>query len=206
MTIARSYVLLFTLLARTNSLYRRIAHCLVLVGLACTLGLTSAQATQITTLDISLTQSEEGYRLSASYDFNLNRRLEDTLLRGVPLYFTTVVEVTRNRWYWFNDVAIAKSRTTRIAYNVLTGQYHVSIDGQLQRSFISLDDALALVRRPPRWTIASLDTLQPETQYTVSSRISLDVSQLPKPFQINAINDSDWHLTSGWTTFTFDTE
>ena len=42
--------------------------------------------------------------------------------------------------------------------------------------------------------------------YQVKVRMRLDVTQLPKPFQVNAINDSDWHLSSGWKTFTYKAE
>jgi hypothetical protein len=189
-----------------NNMLRLFSQLLVAILLTVGLGISNSQAAEITTLQVSLTPDDEGYRLSSSYEFTLNKRLEDTLLRGVPLYFTTEVQLTRKRWYWLDEVAISASRTTRIVYNVLTGQYHASVDGQLQRSFPSLDDALALIRRPARWIIGDKQALQPATQYTVTSRMRLDVSQLPKPFQINAINDNDWRFSSDWTTFLFETE
>ncbi|MFX5656684.1 DUF4390 domain-containing protein, partial [Acinetobacter baumannii] len=79
--------------------------------------------------------SDEGYRLSVSYDFELNRGLEDALSRGVPLYFTTEVQLTRRRWDWFDETSVSASRTLRLSYNVLTRQYHTAISGQLQQSF-----------------------------------------------------------------------
>ncbi len=203
---ARTYAITSLFAAHANHLLRMFPRLLYAIILSCCFGMAHSTAAEITTLQVSLAPDDEGYRLSASYDFTLNHRLEDTLLRGVPLYFTTDVQLTRKRWYWLDEVAISKSRTTRIAYNVLTGQYHASVDGQLQRSFATLDDVLALIRRPTRWTIGDKNALEPAMQYTVSSRMRLDVSQLPKPFQINAINDNDWRFSSDWTTFTFDTE
>jgi hypothetical protein len=32
------------------------------------------------------------------------------------------------------------------------------------------------------------------------------VSQLPKPFQVNAINNSDWRFSSDWKRFTYKVE
>lgn len=206
MTIARTSARDSLFVTHAGKLLRLFPRLFYALLLACTLGLTQSHAADITTLQVALAPGDGGYRLSASYDFTLNRRLEDSLVRGVPLYFTTDVQLTRKRWYWLDEVAISVSRTTRIVYNVLTSQYHVSVEGQLQRSFATLDDALALIRRPARWTIADKNALQPATQYTVSSRLRLDVSQLPKPFQINAINDSDWRFSSDWTTFLFETE
>jgi len=34
-------------------------------------------------------------------------------------------------------------------------------------------------------------------------RIQLDVTHLPKPFQIDVINDSTWRMHSDWKYFTF---
>jgi len=106
---------------------------------ACLLLGISAQAAEIDITQASLENTDDGYRLSASYAFELNRGLEDALVRGVPLYFTTDVQLTRRRWYWFDEVSIAASRTVRISYNVLTRQYHAAISGQLQQSFPTLE-------------------------------------------------------------------
>lgn len=163
-------------------------------------------AEQIETLEARLESSEDGYRLAATFSFELNHGLEDALNRGVPLYFTTDVEITRPRWYWFDEKTIRASQTVRISYNVLTRTYHAGTAGQLQQSFDSLDDALALVRRPNRWLVADRNALKSGETYHVAVRMALDVAQLPKPFQINALNNSDWRLTSNWKSFTFKAE
>ena len=163
-------------------------------------------AAEIDIPQASLEAVDEGLRLSATYSFELNRSLEDALTRGVPLYFTTDVQLTRRRWYWFDEVNVAASRTVRLSYNVLTRQYHTSFSGQLQQSFTNLEDALALIRRPPRWIIADKSDLKPGDVFNVGVRMRLDVAQLPKPFQINALNNSDWRLSSNWKEFSFKLE
>ncbi|BEV13286.1 DUF4390 domain-containing protein [Herbaspirillum sp. DW155] len=166
----------------------------------------AARAAEITVNQASIEASDEGYRLSVSYDFDLNRGLEDALSRGVPLYFTTDVQLTRRRWYWFDETSVSSSRTLRLSYNVLTRQYHTAISGQLQQSFTNLDDALTLIRRPPRWIIADNNTLKAGETYQVGLRMRLDVAQLPKPFQVNALNNSDWRLSSDWIEFNYKPE
>ena len=91
----------------------------------------------------------------------------------------------------------------RVSYNVLTRRYHAGLAGQLQQSFATLDDALALVRRPNRWTVADKSALKAGEIYHVALRMGLDLEQLPKPFQVNALNNSDWRLSSDWKYFTF---
>ncbi|GAA4021307.1 DUF4390 domain-containing protein [Actimicrobium antarcticum] len=160
-------------------------------------------------VDISqahLESTDDGVKLSATFAFELNRGLEEAINHGVPLYFTTEVEITRPRWYWFDEKAITESQTIRLSYNVLTRQYHAAILGRLQQSFSSLDDAMSLIRRPSRWLVADKSALKPGAVYSVAVRMRLDVAQLAKPFQVNAINNSDWRLSSDWKNFLYRAE
>ncbi|MDF3034923.1 MAG: hypothetical protein K0S28_197 [Paucimonas sp.] len=150
--------------------------------------------------------TEEGYRLSSTFAFELNRGLEDVISRGIPLYFTTEVEMKRPRWYWFDDQAVNTSRTVRVSYDVLTRQYQAGVVGRLQQSFTSLDEALSMVRRPARWLIAERGALKIGENYRVSVRLRLDLTLLGKPFQMHAINDSDWRLSSDWKNFNYKAE
>lgn len=175
--------------------------------LAFSLQFVTAQAAEgIQIEQTHLEAGSEGYRLSSTFAFDLNRGLEDALNRGIPLYFTTEIEIAQPRWYWFDAKAVVASQTIRISYNVLTRQYHAAIAGGLQQSFSSLDDALLLIRRPNRWLVADKNELKVGENYSVSVRMQLDVARLPKPFQVHALNSSDWRLTSNWAQFTYTAE
>jgi hypothetical protein len=154
----------------------------------------------------ALQNTEEGYRLAANFSFELNRGLEDAINRGIPLYFTTEVRLTRPRWYWFDEKTITGSQTIRISHNVLTHQYHAALSGGLQLSFRTLDEALSLVRQPSRWLVAEKEALKPGVVYNVAVRMGLDVARLPKPFQVHALNSSEWRFSSDWKRFTFRAE
>jgi hypothetical protein len=168
---------------------------------------TSATAGEgIEVINASMEASDEGYRLSSSFSVELSRTLEEALMRGVPLYFTLQVQVSRSRWYWFDEVAIKSSRTFRLSYNLLTERYRASIDGSLHRNFSRLDDMLALLRRPGRWVIADQNALNRDAVYTVSVQLGLDIGQLPKPIQVSAISNNEWRLSSGWSQFNYKAE
>lgn len=165
-----------------------------------------ARAEAVEISNPSVENSDEGYRLSLSFSFELTRALEDAVKRGIPLYFTTEVQISRPRWYWFDEKTSTASQTIRITYNVLTQQYRVSTGaGGLQQNFASLDDALALVRRQ-RMLIAEKGVLKPGEVYDVMVRMGLDLARLPKPFQVHAINSSDWRFSSDWKQFTLRAE
>jgi hypothetical protein len=161
-------------------------------------------AAEVEIAEARLEYTDEGYRLAAVFNFELNRSLEGAIARGIPLYFTTEVAIRRPRWYWLDERAASATQTIRISYNVLTRQYRAAINGSnLQQSFDSIEDAMSLVRRPGRWLVAPPDALKPGEIYTVALRMELDVAQLPKPFQVHSINSSDWRLSSDWRYFTF---
>jgi hypothetical protein len=160
----------------------------------------------IETAQAHLEHSEEGYRLSATFVFDLNRNLEDAINHGIPLYFTTEVQMTRPRWYWFEETAVNTQRTVRISKNLLTNEYQATILGGVQRSFSTLDDVLALLRRPSRWVVAERNALSSGATYHVAVRMRLDLDYLSKPIHLSALNNSDWRLASDWKTFLFKAE
>jgi hypothetical protein len=164
----------------------------------------ASYAAEVEIAEARLEYTDEGYRLAAAFNFELNRSLEGAIARGIPLYFTTEVAIRRPRWYWLDERAASATQTIRISYNVLTRQYRAAINGSnLQQSFDSIEDAMSLVRRPGRWLVAPPDALKPGEIYSVALRMELDVAQLPKPFQVHSINSSDWRLSSDWRYFTF---
>lgn len=164
----------------------------------------AAQAADgIELVDATIEASDDGYRLSSQFTVDLTRSLEDALMRGVPLYFNLQVELSRPRWYWFDEVAVKGTRKIRLSYNLLTQQYRASIDGSFNKNFSRLDDMLGLLRRPGRWLIADAAALDREATYTVALQLSLDVSQLPKPIQVSAMGSGDWRVSSGWNRFSY---
>jgi hypothetical protein len=164
----------------------------------------ASHASDVEIAEARLEYTDEGYKLAAAYNFELNRSLEGAIARGIPLYFTTEVAIRRPRWYWLDERAASATQTIRISYNVLTRQYRAAINGSnLQQGFDSLEDAISLVRRPGRWLVAPPEALKPGETYTVALRMELDITQLPKPFQVHSINSSDWRLSSDWRHFTF---
>lgn len=181
----------------------RLLACQLLLALAC------VQAHAAEGVDITMARieaSEDGYKLAASYAFELNPGLEDAIHHGVHLYFTTEVQLTRPRWYWRDERAASAKQTLHIWYNVLTRQYNVSILGSVQQSFSTLEDALFLIRRPSRWVIAPKGALKPGETYEVKLKMGMNRDYLSKPIQVNAFSNSGWRLSSDTKTFNYKAE
>jgi hypothetical protein len=186
----------------THRFFRLLA-CQLLLIFACAQAW-AADGVEITRAQIEA--SEDGYKLAANFAFELNHGLEDAIQHGLPLYFTTEVELTRPRWYWTDEKAVSVRRTVRLYYDVLLRQYSVSVIGSVQQTFPTLDEALFLIRRPSRWLIAPKGALKPGELYNVTLRMGMDREYLQKPLQVNAFNNADWRLTSSRKTFPYKAE
>lgn len=140
--------------------------------------------------------------IDADVDFELNSQLRDAAQRGVPLYFTADAIITRNRWWWFDRTEVDTQMTWRIVYNALTRQWRVGV-GELTLPVSSLDDAMDVMRRIRNWDVGSTEGLDVGTHYTGQMRLRLDTALLPRPFQVNALNNSSWTPATPWAEFEF---
>jgi hypothetical protein len=150
---------------------------------------------------ISLEGNDEGYALDADFEIELNPRLEDAIEKGVALYFEVEFELTRKRWYWFDD-SIGRQLMLRLSYHALTRQYRVS-SGALYQSFSTLAEALRVLSRVRSWQVLEHGQVSAGADYQAALRMRLDVTQLPKPFQVNALTSREWNLASDWQRWPF---
>ena len=161
----------------------------------------------VSAADISLRQpvlsaSDDGYAVSADFNINFNSRLEEAVARGVVLYFTVDFELVHARWYWFNERVVRRSRTYELSYHALTQQYRVSTGG-LHQSYNTLDEALRVISRLRNWLVISKEELRNGASGTAALRMRLDLTQMPKTFQVSAISNKDWNLSSDWVRWPF---
>jgi len=147
----------------------------------------------------SLQSDGSGWSLDARFEFDLNSSLEDAVNRGVPLYFTTDFNLSRPRWYWFDEEPVNVSQSIRLSFQPLTRES----TGGLQLGFSSLEEALAVIKHVTSWHVIDRNQVKPGETYNASVRMQLDIALMPKPFQIDAVNNRDWSLASDWKRFTF---
>jgi hypothetical protein len=143
-----------------------------------------------------LRTEEDGYRLSVDYDVNLTYVVEQALSRGIPLYFVAEFSVVRSRWYWLDDEVFRSEQVTRLSYNVLTRQYRLS-RGALYQNFATLESALNILSRQSSAEMP-VGALGKDGDYIAAARMRLDISQLPRLLQVNALTGKDWTLDSDW--------
>lgn len=183
----------------------------------------TAQAQGISINKAEFRPVDAGYQLSANYDIDLNFVVKQALSRGIPIYFVAEFSLTRARWSWLDSAQQALSQAIpnfisggtpltrwswmdkeifsseqsyKISYSVMTGRYRIS-RGALFQNFASLEDALNMLIRQSSVEIPA-ELMNKDESYMAATRLRLDIAQLPKPLQVNALTDSDWTLDSDW--------
>jgi hypothetical protein len=159
-----------------------------------------AQVTSAEVAQLHVERTDDGVLLSAAVRFELPQVVDDALAKGIPMFFVAEAAIYRDRWYWYDKRVAYAARHMRLAYQPLTRRWRLQVSSQpignsglvLGQIFDSRDEALAAVQRISRWKIAEADAVDPEITHSVDFRFRLDVSQLPRPFQIGAVGQADW--------------
>lgn len=175
----------------------------LLTGLLRAPAMAQGNGDRIEVQQASFETRDDGYYLSGDFEFDLKPRVAEALDRGLTLYFVVEAQLTRYRWYWFDEKAVNAVLNYRLSYHALTRQYRVST-GNLQLGFPTLAEALGVMTHVRDWKVAEHGALRAGEPYAAAVRMRLDTTQLPKPFQINAITSRDWTLESVWKRFTFE--
>ncbi len=187
---------------------RRALRCLSGWLLACLLVLGAGGAHAAPTgavQDMRLEAADDGLYLHALLAFEVPALAEDALRKGIPMYFVTEAELTRSRWYWYDQPVATAQRYLRLSYQPLTRRWRLNVASEpfdpsglgvsLGQNFDELSDVLAAMQRIARWKIAPAAAIEPRAQYNLQLRFRLDMSQLPRPLQIGALGRSGWSLS-----------
>jgi Domain of unknown function (DUF4390) len=183
-----------------------LSACLVMLFLCFPPQPVSAQTLSGLPADLQLSRLDDQLVLSAQVPLELSPAVEDAVKKGVAIYFVEEVEISKDRWYWYDKIVMQQSRHYRLAYQPLTRKWRVVVSAEsnflnepgmaLSQTFERLPDALAFVGRVSAWRLGPLSDLEGELRYTLNFRLRLDTSALPRPLQIGLIGQSDWNVAA----------
>lgn len=166
----------------------------------------SSANSQVEVSELRLERSEGALLLQSTLRLDLSSSIEDALQKGMPIYFVTEVELMRDRWYWYDKKVGHATRHYRLAYQPLTRKWRLNVSrdpigavglaSSLSQTFETLPEALSAIRRTVNWKLADLSDLDIDNKLTLSFKFRLDVSQLPRPFQMMAGSQAEWNLSA----------
>jgi hypothetical protein len=154
---------------------------------------------------LRLERSDEGIFLNAQLKFELSPVVQDALRKGIPVYFLAEAHLMRDRWYWSDKKLASATRQSRLTYHPLTRRWRLSVTQgasagvnpgvALNQNFEELPEAIAALSQLSRWKIAEPSEIDPEARYNVDFSFRLDQSELPRPFQIGLLGQTDWTIS-----------
>ncbi len=163
-----------------------------------------AQTSSVEMTELIPVRKDNALLLNAQLKLELGPAVEDALIKGLAVHFVVEAEVLRERWYWTDKKTGAASRYYRLAFQPLTRRWRLNVSsepisgtgmaGSISQNFETLAEALSVIRRQSAWKIADAQSLEPDARQRLRYEFRLDVSQLPRPFQIAAGNQADWNL------------
>lgn len=181
----------------------RLAVVCVLLGM---MGLAQAQSgAEVSALQVD--RVDDVVQLSAQVQFELSSTIEDALLKGIPMYFVAEADILRERWYWYDKRLVSVQRHMRLAYQPLTRRWRLNVSAApgretslglvLNQTYDTLEQALGAIKKITHLKLVDASDLSADTKYRIDFRFRLDLSQLPRPFQIGAVGQPDWDLSVG---------
>ena len=122
------------------------------------------------------------------------------------MVFLAEADVVRQRWFWTDKKLASAQRHMRLAFQPLTRRWRLNVASgpmtnnslglALNLNFDSMEEALSTLLRISAWKIADAGVIDPDATLRVDFRFSLDMNQLPRPFQIGAFGQSDWNISA----------
>lgn len=168
------------------------------------LALTSAAARaddDFSVIDLR-TRSDDGrVLLSAEVDYRFSERALEALENGVPLTIEVHIQVREaGSWIWDQSLVDQRLRY-RIRYKPLSERYLVSRLPAEQggRTFVTRQAAVAALGELKDLHLINEQRLDPDRDYEVHLRASLDIEELPLPLRPMAYLRSGWKQSTGWT-------
>jgi len=159
-----------------------------------------AEPAEITSLRAE--RNEGGVVLSAQITLDLPDPVNDALGKGIPLFFVAEATLLRERWYWYDKEIATATRHLRLSFQPLTRRWRLVVSSSpvgpsglaLGQIFDTREEAMAAVQRIAGWRIVDSTEFDPEPRHYVNLSFRLDVSQLPRPFQLGVAGQADWNL------------
>lgn len=164
---------------------------------------TAAEGISATRMQATLTASGQ-MLVSSRFKTDLPDQLKQALNQGVPLTFTlnyqlSAPTIAAYRFKLGQLVGSDSSIQYKLSYHPLTNRYRVAV-GTFSTEYNSLETALRGVGAVANWRVLGSGALGgvQAGEAKAEIRLALSTSQLPKPFQINALTSKSWQLDSGW--------
>ena len=148
--------------------------------------------------DADTWRTGDGDYLGAQFDIELSSGAEEALMNGVPLVFELQVQVVKTHTWIWDSVDIEINLYRQLQFHALSESYLVKdLSTGTQGNYHRLEDALRAAGKIQKLLLTD-QALDPDLNYEIRLRGSLDIESLPTPVRLIAYVSSAWDMVSKW--------
>ncbi len=164
---------------------------------------TAVEANEFKTAGLHPRLVGQTIEFSGGYELALTPKIEEALLKGIPIEIMIQMRLYRERRVFWNARVVSWEHRREIRYHALSGQYLVAYRGDdppSRESFASLPEALrhAGVLDDTRHVLAKTTG----KNLILKAHAVLNIEALPAVLRPVAYASMAWRLDSGWNTWT----
>lgn len=143
--------------------------------------------------------SNNVFLLHADVRYPVSDGMRAALAEGVSLDFTVQIVVSRERRFWLDANVVDLNLRRQLSYHSVSNRYIVrdTADSE-QRSFASLEEALADIGKIESYPILTQPQLGQDAEYRVAVRASLRRGKLNDALRVILFWTNDWQRNSEW--------
>ncbi len=140
------------------------------------------------------------YSVSTDIEFNLSPTAKEALQKGIILTWDVVIKIEEQATLW-NSTLKALEIVYKIQNHALLNQYSVKINNESPTLFSTLNAALDFMSKIRNLVLIKEQFIHQDRMYIVAIKVTFDREALPIPLRPLSYFDSQWALSSPWTTW-----
>jgi hypothetical protein len=144
-----------------------------------------------------LERQDDVYQLNATLAFELPEGARQAIIDGVAMTLDLEIVLRRSRRFWLDENVATLVQNYQLEHRVLSERYLVrNVNSGEQISFPTLDTALNSLRVITDLPILDQSLIEPDNEYEISLRASLDVRTMPDALRFVLFLADDWRQRS----------
>ena len=147
-------------------------------------------------------EANDSFYIQTQIDYQLSPTAKEALHKGIPLTWTTLLEIRKIGQLWDGTIA-EQSLPYRLRFHALLNQYEILTSDDESEMFLTLNAAMGFIGRLHQSRPIAAALLQPGHRYKLAVKCRFERELLPVPLRPFSYFEPHWFLSSDWYIWPF---
>lgn len=147
-------------------------------------------------------EANDSFYIQTKIDYRLSPTAKEALHKGIPLTWTTLIEIRKIGQLWDSTLA-EQALPFQLRFHALLNQYEVLAPDAESEMFLTLNAAMGFISGTHSSQPVAADLLQPGQHYKLAVKCRFERELLPVPLRPFSYLEPDWFLSSDWYLWPF---